>query len=94
MLLFDSSAALTPVKYPSRQRWTRLVARMEKMRGAYRILVGKPEEKKPLGKSRCRWEDTKWNLETWDGGMDWIDLAQDRNRWEAVVNTEVNFLGP
>lgn len=60
--MFESSAALTPVKYPSRQRWTELVARMEKRRGAYRILVAKPEGKKPLGKSRRRWEDIKMEL--------------------------------
>jgi hypothetical protein len=59
----------------------------------YRILVGKPEGKRPLGRPRCRWvENIKMDLrETeWDA-MDWIDLAQDRDQWKALVNTVLNF---
>jgi hypothetical protein len=62
----------------------------------YRILVGKPEGKRPLGRSRRRWEDNiKMDLrEIGLGGMDWIDLAQDRDQWSALVNTVMNFRFP
>ena len=58
-------------------------------RGVYRVLVGKPEGKRPLGRPRRRWEDNiKMNLqEVGCGGMDWIELAQDRERWQALVNS-------
>jgi hypothetical protein len=58
---------------------------------AYRILVGKPEGKRPLGKLTRRWVDIKMNLREvgWDG-MDWIDLAQDRDRWRDLVNAVMN----
>jgi hypothetical protein len=65
-----------------RMRWAGHVARMGERRGKYRILVGKPEVKKPLGRPRHRWEDTiKMDLqEVGCGGMDWTNLAQDRDR--------------
>jgi hypothetical protein len=58
----------------------------------YRILVGKPEGKRPLGRPRPRWEDNiRMDLrEIGWGGMDWIDLAQDRDQWTALVNTVMN----
>jgi hypothetical protein len=65
-------------------------------RNAYRILVGKPEGKKPLGRPRRRWEDNirvDLNDIEW-GGMDWIDLAQDRDRWRTLVNTVMNLRVP
>jgi len=66
----------------SRMRWAMLVARLGESRGAYRGLVGKPEGKEPLARSRNRWEDNiKMDHQGW--GMDWIDLAQDRDRWRA-----------
>jgi hypothetical protein len=67
----------------------------EKM-NAYRILVGKPEVKRPLGRPRCRWEDNiKMDLrEIGWGGMDWIDIAQDRDQWRALVNTVMNLWVP
>jgi len=57
-------------------------------RGVYRVLVGKPEGKRPLGRPRCRWKDNiKMDLEEAGCGyMDWIDRAQDRDRWRALVN--------
>jgi hypothetical protein len=61
---------------------------------AYRILVGKQDGKRPLGRPRCRWVDNiKWILERWDG-MDWIDLAQNRDQWWALVNTVMNLWVP
>jgi hypothetical protein len=63
---------------------------------AYRILVGNPEEKRPLGRPRRRWvENIKMYLREigWDG-MDWIDLAQDRDQWRALVDTVLNLRVP
>jgi hypothetical protein len=69
---------------------------MGETRSAYIILVGKPEGKRPLGRPRRRWEDNiKVDLrETGWGGMDWIDLAQDRDQWRALVNTVLNLRVP
>jgi hypothetical protein len=72
------------------------VARMGARRNAYRILVGKPEGKRPLGRPRRRWVDNiKRDLIEigWDG-MDWIDMAQDRDHWRALVNTVMNLRVP
>jgi hypothetical protein len=69
---------------------------MGEKRNAYRILVGKPEGRRPLGRPRRRWVDNiKMDLrETgWDG-MDWIDLAQDTGHWRALVNTVMNLWVP
>jgi hypothetical protein len=66
---------------------------MREKRNAYRILVGKPEGKRPLGKPRRKWEDNiRMHLReiAW-GVMDWIDLAQDRDQWRALVNTVMNL---
>jgi hypothetical protein len=62
----------------------------------YRVLVMKPEEKRPLGRSRGRWEDNiKMDLLVVGcGGMDWIDLAQDMDRWRALVNAVMNLRFP
>jgi hypothetical protein len=65
-------------------------------RGVYRVLVVKPEGKRPLGRHRFRWEDDiKMNLQEVEyGGMDWIGLARDRDRWRAVLNAIMNLRIP
>ena len=73
-------------------RWAGHVASMGERRGAYRVLVGKPERKRPVGRPRRGWKDNI--LRKWDGGMDWIDLAQDRNMRRAVVNAVMELRVP
>jgi hypothetical protein len=72
------------------------VARIGQRRGAYRALVGKPEGRRPLGRPRHRWEDNikMDRREVGWGGMDWINLAQDRDRWRALVNAVMNLWVP
>jgi hypothetical protein len=69
---------------------------MGEKRNAYRILVGKPERKRPLGRPRRRWENNiRMDLrEIGWGGMDWIHLSQDMDQWRALVNTEMNLRAP
>jgi len=77
-------------------RWAGHVARVGEGRGVYRVLVGKPEGKRPLGRPRRRWMDSiRIGLqEVGCGVMDWIELAQDRDRWWALVTALMNIRVP
>jgi len=77
-------------------RWAGHVACMGERRGVYRVLVGKPEGKRPLGRPMRRWGDIiKMDLqEVGCWGMDWIDLAQDMDRWRALVTAVMNLRVP
>ena len=68
------------------------MARMGEGRGVHRVLAGKPKGKRPLGRLRSRWEDNiKIELHEVGGGGDWMELAQDRDRWRALVKRVINF---
>jgi len=79
-----------------RMRWAGHVARMGQGREVYRVLVGKPEGKRPVGRPRRRWEDNiKMDLQEEGGGCEgWMELAQDRARWRALVSTAMNLRVP
>ena len=79
-----------------RIRWAGHVARMGEERGVYRALVGKPEGRSPLGRPRRRWEDNiRMDLrEVGCGCVDWMELAEDRDRWRALVSAMMNLRVP
>jgi hypothetical protein len=73
-------------------RWAGHMADTGEERKAYKVLVGKAEGKRPLGRPRCRWEDgIRMDLGRLARGVEWIHLAQDRGRWRAVVNALTNL---
>jgi hypothetical protein len=88
-----SSPNIVRVIKSRKMRWAGHVARMGEGRGVYRVLVGRPEGKRPLGRPRRRWEDNiKLDLtEIGINGTNWIQLAQDTVQWRAYVNTIMNL---
>ena len=91
-----SSPNIVRVIKSRRMRWAGRVARMGEERGVYRVLVGKPEGRRPLGRPRRRWVDNiRIDLqEVGCGYMDWIGLAQDRDRWRTLVSAVMNLRVP
>ena len=91
-----SSPNIVRVIKSRRMRWAGHVARMGQGRGVYRVLVEKPERRRPLGRPRRRWEDNiKMDIrEVGCGCVDWMELAQDRDRWRAPVSAVMNLRVP
>ena len=91
-----SSPSIVQVIKSRRMRWAGYVARMGEERGVYRVLVGKPEGRRPLGRPRRRWVDIiRMDLqEVGCGYMDWIWLAQDRDSWRTLVSAVMNLRVP
>ena len=91
-----SSPSIVQVIKSRRMRWAGHVARMEEGRGVHKVLVRKPEGKRPLGRPIRRWEDNiKMDLEAVGRGCgDWMGLAQNRDRWRAFVSMVMNFRVP
>ena len=91
-----SSPNIVLVVKSRRMRWARHVACMGEERGVYRVLVGKLEGRRPLGRPRRRWADNirMYLQEVGCVYMDWIGLAQDRNRWRTLVSAVMNLWVP
>ena len=90
--LYSSPNIVRAIK-SRKMRWAGHVARMGEERGVYRVLVEKPEGRRPLGRPRRRWVDNIWTdlQEVGCGYMDWIGLAQDRDRWRTLVSAVMNL---
>jgi len=92
--LYSSSNIVREIK-SRRMRWAGYVARMGEERRLYRISVEKPEGRRPLGRPRRRWVDIRMDLlEVGCGYMDWIGLAQDRDRWRTLLSAVMNLRVP
>jgi hypothetical protein len=93
--LYSSPSIVRMIK-SRRMSWAGHVALMGERRGLHRVSAWKPEGKRPLGRPRLRWDDNiKMNLlEVVCGGMDWIDLVQDRDRWRALLNAAMKLRVP
>jgi hypothetical protein len=91
-----SSPNIVGVIKSRKMRWAEHVARMGEGRGVYKVLVGRPEGKRPLGRPRRKWEDNikMDHREIGIDGANWIQLAQDRVPWRAFVNTVMNLRVP
>jgi hypothetical protein len=91
-ILYSSPNIIRQIK-SRRMRWAGHVVRMGEEKNVYRVLMGKPKGKRPLGRPRHRWEDgIRMDLrEIGWGSVDWIKLAQDRDRWRALVNMVMNL---
>jgi len=90
----QSSPNIVRVIKSVRMRQEGYEARIGERKGVYRILVGKYEEKSPLGRSKRRWEDKIYLQEVECGVMEWIELALDRDRWRGRVNAVMNLRVP
>jgi hypothetical protein len=92
--LYSAQSIIRMIK-SRRMRWEGQIERMEEKRNAYRLLVGKPEGKRPLGRPRRRWVHVRTDLgEVGWGDVDWTDLAHGRGRWRATVNSVLNLRVP
>jgi hypothetical protein len=93
--LYSSPNSFRMIK-SRRMGWAGHVARMGERRGVCKVLVGRPERKRPFGRPWRRWEDNiKMDIqEAGCAGMGWIDLAEDRDRWRALVNAVMNYQTP
>jgi hypothetical protein len=93
--LYSTQSIIRIIK-SRRMRWAGHVARMGEKKNAYRILVGKPEGKRPVGRPRRRWVDNiKMDLREIEcDGVDWMDMAEDRDQWRALVNTVLKLRVP
>jgi hypothetical protein len=91
-----SSPSIVRVIKSRRMRWAGHVARTWEGRGVYRVLMGRPEGRRTLGRPRRRWEDNiKMDLrEVGCGCVDWMEVAQDRDRWRALVSAVMNLWVP
>jgi hypothetical protein len=92
-ILYSSPNIISEIK-SRRMRWAGRVARMGEERNVYRVLMGKPEGKRPIERPRRRWEEDGIRMDLREIGcrsIDWIQLAQDRDRWRSLVNTVMDL---